>query len=229
MNNWAPTLLVSVLMAGAPGLRAQDASPAVNTLPPKAAQPDLPTTSTVMRTNSMSVLDDKKRLGPSDYVSFRVVEDRDTESQHLRVNDNGELEVPYVGLVQASGRTCREVAYAVKAALEKEYYWPGHATVILAVDRVSKESRGKVYVYGSVKNQGPQEIPTDETYTVSKAIIRSGGFGDFADKKNVKLTRKNGKAYVVDLKDVIERGKTEHDVTLEPDDQIYVPQRLVNF
>lgn len=229
MKNWAPTLIVFVFMAGASGLRAQDASPVAATLPPRAPQPDLPTTSTVMKTNSMAVLDDKKRLGPSDYVSFRVVEDRDTESQHLRVNDNGELEVPYIGLVPAAGRTCKDVAYAVKAALEKEYYWPGHATVILAVDRVSKESRGKVYVYGSVKNQGPQEIPADETYTVSKAIIRAGGFGDFADKKKVKLTRKNGKSYVVDLKDVIERGRTEDDVTLEPDDQIFVPQRLVNF
>lgn len=229
MKNWASTLILSVLMAGAPGLRAEDASPAAATLPPKPAQPDLPTTSTVMRTNSMAVLDDKKRLGPNDYVSFRVVEDRDNESQHLRVNDNGELEVPYAGLVPAAGRTCKEVAYAVKAALEKEYYHPGHATVIIAVDRVSEKSRGKVYVYGSVKNQGPQEIPADETYTVSKAIIRAGGFGDFADKKKVKLTRKSGKAFVVDLKDVIERGRTEDDVTLQPDDQIYVPQRLVNF
>ena len=230
MNKWASLLIVSVIMAGAPGLRAQDASPGT---PPSAsshpAQPDLPTTSTVMKTNSMAVLDDKKRLGPSDYVSFRVVEDRDNESQHLRVNDNGELEVPYAGLVPAAGRTCKEVAYAVKAALEKEYYWPGHATVIMAVDRVSRESRGKVYVYGSVKQQGPQEIPADESYTVSKAIIRAGGFGDFADKKKVKLTRHNGKAFVVDLKEVIERGKTEDDVVLEPDDQIFVPQRLVNF
>ena len=57
-----------------------------------------------MRTNSMSALDDKKKLGPNDYVSFRVVEDRDNESQHLRVNDNGELEVPYIGMVQAEGK-----------------------------------------------------------------------------------------------------------------------------
>ncbi len=192
---------------------------------PKA--PDLPTTSTVMRTNSMSVLDDKKRLGPNDYVSFRVVEDRDQESQHLRVNDNGELEVPYIGLVPASGRTCRELAYTIKNSLEKEYYY--HATVILAVDRISEKSRGRVYVYGSVKGQGPQEIPPDETYTVSKAIIRAGGFGDFANKRKVKVTRKNGQDHIVDLKRVIEEGRTEEDLALQPDDQIYVPQRLINM
>ena len=110
-----------------------------------------------MRTNSMAVLDDKKRLGSNDYVSFRVVEDRDNESQRLRVNDNGELEVPYIGLVQAAGRSCKELAYTVKAALEREYYY--HATVIIAVDHISEKSRGRIYVYGSVKGQGPQEIP----------------------------------------------------------------------
>lgn len=182
---------------------------------------------TVMRTNSMTVLDDKKRLGSNDYVSFRVVEDRDNESQMLRVNDNGELEVPYIGLVPAQGRTCKELAYAIKSALEKEYYY--HATVILAVDRVSEKSRGRVYVYGAVKGQGPQEIPPDETYTVSKAIIRAGGFGDFADKRKVKLTRKNGEDVTVDLKRIIEQGHSDEDVIVKPDDQIYVPQRLINM
>ena len=206
-------------------LVAQDSTPVA--LPPKPQQPDLPVSSTVMRTNSMTVLDDKKRLGPNDYVSFRVVEDRDEESQHLRVNDNGELEVPYIGLVPAKGHTCRELAYAIKGALEKEYYY--HATVILAVDRVSEKSRGRVYVYGSVKGQGPQEIPPDESYTVSKAIIRAGGFGDFANKRKVKVTRKNGHDVIIDLKRVIEEGRTEEDLVLQPDDQIYVPQRLINM
>jgi protein involved in polysaccharide export with SLBB domain len=194
----------------------------------KTPAPDLPPTSdTVLRTNSMAVLDDKKRLGPNDYVSFRVVEDRDNESQHLRVNDNGELEVPYIGLVQAQGRTCRELAYTIKSLLEKDYYY--HATVILAIDRVSEKSRGRVYVYGSVRSQGPQELPPDEQYTVSKAVIRAGGFGDFANKRKVKVTRKNGKEFTVDLKRVIEEGHTDEDVVLQPDDQIYVPQRLINM
>lgn len=175
----------------------------------------------------MAVLDDKKKLGPNDFVSFRVVEDRDNDSQRLRVNDNGELEVPYVGLVSAEGRTCKELAYTIRSLLEKEYYY--HATVILAVDRISEKSRGRIYVYGSVKTQGPQEIPPDESYTVSKAIIRAGGFGDFANKRKVKVTRKNGKEFNVDLKRVIEEGHTEEDMVVVPDDQIYVPQRLINM
>jgi polysaccharide biosynthesis/export protein len=196
--------------------------------PTKSPATDLPpTSSTVLRTNSMAALDEKKRLGSNDYVSFRVVEDRDNDSQRLRVSDNGELEVPYIGPVPAQGKTCKELAYNIKAALEKEYYY--HATVILALDRVSEKSRGKVYVYGSVKSQGPQEIPADESYTASKAVIRAGGFGDFANKRKVKVTRKNGKDFAVDLKRIIEEGHTEEDVVLQPDDQIYVPQRLINM
>jgi polysaccharide export outer membrane protein len=228
-------LYFAVIVWGSAAAHAQRYNPgyaddAAATPAPSAAKSpgnDLPTSSTVMRTNSMSVLDDKKRLGSNDYVSFRVVEDRDNDSQRLRVNDNGELEVPYVGLIPAEGKTCKELAYSIKGQLEKEYYY--HATVILAVDRVSEKSRGKVYVYGSVKTQGPQEIPADESYTVSKAVIRAGGFGDFANKRKVKLTRKNGKEFTVDLKRVIEEAHTEEDMVLQPDDQIYVPQRLINM
>jgi protein involved in polysaccharide export with SLBB domain len=179
-----------------------------------------------MLTNSMEALDDKKKLGANDFVSFRVVEDRDDESQRLRVNDNGELEVPYIGPVPARGKTCKQLARDIKGALEKEYYY--HATVILALDRVSEKSRGRVYVYGSVKAQGPQEVPPDETYTVSKAIIRAGGFGDFANKRKVKVTH-NGKEFTVDLKRIIEEGHADEDMALNPDDQIYVPQRLINM
>src|SRR3984893_12903812 len=185
----------------------QDASTPIPAAPDKSPSGDLPpATSTVMRTNSMEALDDKKKLGANDFVSFRVVEDRDDESQRLRVNDNGELEVPYIGPVPARGKTCKQLARDIKAALEKEYYY--HATVILALDRVSEKSRGRVYVYGSVKAQGPQEVPPDETYTVSKAVIRAGGFGDFANKRKVKVTH-NGKEYTVDLKRIIEEGHTD--------------------
>src|SRR5918997_1110141 len=214
MRVWVYTFMVGVSLGAA--LRAQESSPGAGAMPPqipKAAPVEPPTTSTVMRTNSMAVLDDRTRLGPNDFVSFRVVEDRDNESQRLRVNDNGQLEVPYVGLVPAAGKTSKELAYNIKSLLEKEYYY--NATVIIAVDHVSERSRGRVYVIGSVRGPGPQEIPPDEDYTVSKAVIRAGGFGDFANKRKVRLTRKGGQEIMVDLKRVIEEGRTDEDVIVQ--------------
>ena len=219
-------LTFAVFVAVSAVCRAQQGSPIPSGN--RTPAPDVGSgTSTVMLTNSMEALDDKKRLGSNDFVSFRVVEDRDNESQRLRVNDNGELEVPYIGPVPARGKTCKQLARDIKAALEKEYYY--HATVILALDRVSEKSRGRVYVNGSVKAPGPQELPPDETYTVSNAISRAGGFGDFANKRKVKLIRRGHEDVIVDVKAIIEEGHTDQDVALQPDDQIFVPQRLINM
>ena len=79
------------------------------------------------------------------------------------------------------------IAFEIKSALEKELYY--QATVIIAVDALNQK-RGTVYLAGHVKTAGAQPIPSDEVFTISKAIMMAGGFSDFADKKRVKLTRK---------------------------------------
>src|ERR1700733_12724795 len=118
MRYRAYALLLAVIVSGSapayaqrynPGYK-QDAPPTPVPFAPKATTPDAPppANDTILRTNSMSALDNKKKLGSNDYVSFRVVEDRDNDSQRLRVSDNGELEVPYIGMVPAEGKTCME-------------------------------------------------------------------------------------------------------------------------
>ena len=126
----------------------------------------------------MDALDDKHQLAIGDRLSFRIVEDEENPKE-LVVTDSGELEVPYLGRFPAVGKSCKELAWALKGELEKEYYY--QATVIVAVDLMAK-SRGKVYLAGAVRLPGPHEIPSDEELTVSKAILRAGGFADFADK-----------------------------------------------
>jgi protein involved in polysaccharide export with SLBB domain len=182
-------------------------------------------------TNSMDALDDKYRLAIGDRLSFRIVEDED-EPKPLFVTDSGELEVPYIGRFPALGKSCKELARALKVELEKEYYY--EATVIIAVDVMTK-SRGKVYLVGAVRTPGPQEIPSDEVFTVSKAILRAGGFTDFADKHNDKVTRKgtgpggSDKSFTVNVAEILEKGRTEKDMVLEPGDLVYIPERTIRF
>jgi polysaccharide export outer membrane protein len=180
-------------------------------------------------TNSMDALDDKHLLAIGDRLSFRIVEDEE-DPKPLLVTDSGDLEVPYLGRFPAVDRSCKELARALKAELEKEYYY--QATVIVAVDLMAK-SRGKVYLVGPVRAPGPQEIPSDEVLTLSKAILRAGGFNDYANKHKVKVTRKTGagteKTFTIDVGEVLEKGRTESDLPLEPGDLIYVPDRLIRF
>lgn len=182
-------------------------------------------------TNGMDTLDDKHRLAIGDRLSFRIIEDEEDPKQ-LFVTDSGDLEVPYLGRFPAEGRSCKGLAWSLKLALEKEHYY--QATVILAVDVMAK-SRGKVYIVGPVRGAGPQEIPSDEVLTLSKAILRAGGFGDFADKTRVKVTRKKAgstgvdQTFVVNVAMILEKGQTALDLPLEPGDFIYVPERSIRF
>lgn len=197
-------------------------SPATATEPLKSAFPSA---------NSMEGLDDKHRLAIGDRLSFRIEEDLE-EPKPLIVTDSGELEVPYIGRFPAQTKTCKQLARELKAALEKEYYY--RATVILAVDLMAR-SRGKVYLVGPVRVPGPQEIPSDEVLTLSKAIMRAGGFNDFADRHSVKVTRKppagtvEKQTFVVDVAQIFEKGKVELDLSLEPGDLVLVPERLIRF
>lgn len=182
-------------------------------------------------TNNMDALDDKYLLAIGDRINFRIEEDED-DPRPLTVMDSGDLEIPYIGHYPAVGKTCKELAQALKVELEKAYYY--RATVIISVDLMTK-SRGKVYLVGPVRMPGPEDIPSDEVLTLSKAILRAGGFTDFADKHHVKITRQGGtgeidkETLVVDVGEIFDKGKTENDVALKPGDLIYIPERLVHF
>jgi polysaccharide export outer membrane protein len=180
---------------------------------------------------SAYVPDDKYKLRMGDRVSLQILEDRDLPKS-LMVADSGELDVPYVGRVAAADKTCKQLADELKGQLEKEYYY--RATVIIALD-VANKFLGRIYVWGQVKNQGPIDIAVNENLTAGKAILRAGGFGDFANKKRVKLVRGGAtdsaskQSFELNMVDILEDGKTEKDIVLRPDDFIIVPSRLINF
>jgi polysaccharide export outer membrane protein len=178
-----------------------------------------------------NTLDDKLKLGIGDRLSYRIIEDIE-DPKPLVVTDSGDIEVPLIGRIPALGKTCKQLAGEMKVKLEEEYYY--HATVVLAIDLFNR-SRGKVYLVGYVRVPGPQDIPSDETFTLSKAIMRAGGFAEYADKKRVRLTRKGsdaeplGKNFEVDVGAVVEEGRADKDIMLEVGDLIYVPSRLFKF
>ena len=201
---------------------------------PGSAQSSMPSgissTAAVSATVSMEVLDDSRPLSIGDAVNVRIVEDRDPPVT-LQIKDSGDLEVPYVGRVRAAGLTPRRLAYAIKSELERDYYH--NATVIIGLDTARQQSAGLFYLTGMVNSPGPQEIPTYETLTVSKAILRAGGFSNFANQRKVKLTRAGPDGQtdtrIIDVKEIIERGRLDLDVEIRPNDFIVVPERLINF
>jgi len=182
------------------------------------------------RVASTAVLESEQKLGPGDRVTYRVIEDQD-EPRSITVTDSGDLQVPYLGLVHAAGKTSGQLATEIKALLEKNLYY--HATVIVALEWTDKKRvTGKFYVSGQVRNSGGYEIPAGEPMTVSKAILSAGGFVDFSDKKNVRLIRQTttGKqVFTINVAEIFDKGRVDKDRPVQPNDLIVVPARLVNF
>ncbi len=211
-------ILLVVLILFPASLRAQDQAPVATAAPVAASM------------NSMSALNDKKKLGNGDRISYRVIEEQ-KDPIVLTISDSGELDMPLVGRVTAAGKTCKELAYELKPMLEKEYFY--HATVIIGVETYSTHPQGKVYLMGQVQRQGAIEIPANEVMTVSKAILLVGGLADFADRRKVKLVRKKpdgtSETTIVDLVEILDRGHSDRDPAVQAEDMIIVPQRLVNF
>ncbi|MDX1952325.1 MAG: polysaccharide biosynthesis/export family protein [Verrucomicrobiota bacterium] len=185
-------------------------------------------------TNSLprAVLDDTTKLSKGDTVRFQILEDRDEAPKKLVVTDGGEIDIPYLGNIPAVGKTCKELAAEVKTLLEKDFYHT--ATVQLAIDQLLRRSLGRIQLIGQVSAPGPYEIPLDETYTVSKAILRAGGFAPYANQSKVRVLRTNPttsktEKFVVDVEAVWKKGQMEKDFEIKPGDVIAVDAKIVNF
>ena len=180
--------------------------------------------------DGMATLDDRRALSIGDHLFFRILEDNDQPKQ-LLVTDSGEIEAPYVGRVQARGMTCKQLAAELKQNLEAKYYY--RATVVISLDTMGN-GQGKIYASGALRAPGRLEIPGNEKFTLSKAVLCAGGFAEYADKRNVRVTRHveakgTNVIFTVDVGQILEKGRTELDLPLEPGDMIFVPQRLIIF
>ena len=228
-----------VLLAGVWAANAQMPVPMLPMNQPanEAPRPATPTTpAAVPGLLNGFVPDDTYKLRVGDTISFRILEDRiwnpQNAPQSLVVVDSGEMDVPYIGRVQAVGKTSKQLAAEIKTALEKDYYQ--QATVVLSLN-VASPILGRVYIWGQVHGQGALDIAVNENLTAGKAILRAGGFADFANKRKVKVVRSapdaNGKSqtFELDMQQILEDGKVDKDVVLQPNDLIIVPSRLVNF
>src|ERR1051325_2962190 len=214
-----------------PGLAVGPANPLIH----QSTNPAAATTTNGAAATPLSlsgyVPDDKYSLRVGDKISLQILEDRDPPKSMV-ITDSGELDAPYVGRVTASDKTCKQLADELKALLEKDYYH--RATVIISVDAFNR-ILGRIYIYGQVKQSGPQPIEVNENLTVRQAILKAGGFGEFADEKRVQVIRPTATAgqgaqtFTLNMVEIFDKGKTEKDMVLQPGDSIHVPEKLFKF
>lgn len=225
-------VVVSGLNAQDPGFRIP-----IESTKSAARQSSGPVNAGAAMLSSMDVLDNQQAISSGDLVSIRVLEDR-RDAVQQKVAVTGEVNAPYIGLVTAKGKTCRELAFAIKKELEKNFFQ--HANVMVAIDQINEkdakswgERELDFYVmFGIVARQGKYELPENEDISISQAILRAGGFAQFANKQKVKIIRKTpqgNKTILVNVHDIMQMGNLDKDVFIRKDDVIIVEEKTVNF
>ena len=93
-------------------------------------------------------------------------------------------------------------------------------------DTVVVPAGNTFYILGEVKKPGAYQL--DQAATVLEGVALAGGFTDKAAPNRTRVIRnhKDGRqeSIVIDLNDVMKRGRKEKDVPLTPNDVIVVPE-----
>ncbi|MCX7826475.1 MAG: polysaccharide biosynthesis/export family protein, partial [Verrucomicrobiae bacterium] len=120
------------------------------------------------------------KLRPGDQISVRLDTATGREEHQKTVDENGAIDLPFVGKITVMDKTVAEAQEDVRKAYVPRYYHYLTVTIQLTTQRV-------VYITGEVKSPAP--IPYRDDLTVYRAIMQAGGFSEFADRRHVVLTR----------------------------------------
>ena len=135
-------------------------------------------------------------------------------SSSYTIDGEGNLNLAYIGKIQAAGLTPSQI----QAAVEHDYIEHGiftHPTVTLNIAPTSR----LVSVTGEVNSKG--RVPYTPDMTLMSAIAAAGDFTIYANQGKVHLTRGNT-AQIINCKKI--RGNPSKDIKILPGDRIEVEQ-----
>jgi polysaccharide export outer membrane protein len=130
------------------------------------------------------------------------------------INEDGTISLADIGSVKAAGLTTGELENVITTNYVPRLL--NHLTVTV------KAGTRVYYVDGEVAQKNRLEYVGP--ITVTGAITSAGGFTDFANRKNVVLTRANGKRFKLDCVRIL--NGEDPDPPVFPGDRIEVKRRM---
>lgn len=138
-------------------------------------------------------------LGPGDTILIKVFGEEDL-SMKLVIGDSGKLNYPFLGELQVSGITVKQLEALIATGLRGDYLLNPDVTVTM-------EGYRPFYVNGEVKKPGG--YPYHPGLTLQKAIALAGGFTERASRTKIAVapaTDPNAEPRVMGLNDSIQPG-----------------------
>lgn len=129
------------------------------------------------------------------------------------IKDDGTITMTYLPPVKAAGKTPGQLEADIQGLYVPDIY----RQITVSVTPMERF----YYVGGQVWKSGAQ--PYVGAVTVTKAIQAAGDFTEFADRKNIQVTRVHGKVEWVNFNKI--RKHPELDLPIYPGDSIIVDRR----
>jgi len=170
-------------------------------------------------TNASPKIDNNYTIGPEDVIEVSVWKNADL-SKTVIVRPDGQISLPLIGDVKASGLTPTELKDAIANKL-KEYKEDPIVSVIL------KEINSyNIFVMGEVVRPGKYSLKSNTT--VLQALSLAGGFTAFASRSKILLMRQDPRTLAVTemrlrYNEIISGEDPQRDILLRPGDTIVVP------
>ncbi len=163
--------------------------------------------------------DTKLELGPGDKLELTIFyADKESKATYT-LDGSGQFEVRFIGTVNASSKTMRDVQEEIRSRLADGYL--NNPVVSLTVVEINSL---KCSVFGQVARSGTVKFTPG--MTIIEAIAQSGGFSPLARKNMVKVTRTldgQKKTYKIPV-EMIGEGKRPN-FPMMPGDEVFVPER----
>jgi len=168
----------------------------------------------------------------TDKLRITVFQEDDL-STICRVDSKGTVNLPLVGEIRVYGQTLSQAENTIEAAyIGGKFLRKPEVTVA-----VEEYAPREVSIQGQVKNPGRYPLPVESTMSVLELVTKAGGFTDTALGTGVRVTRilpeGTTKVITLDVESLI-KGKSSSKTTgennallLEPDDIVYVPERII--
>jgi polysaccharide export outer membrane protein len=121
-------------------------------------------------------------IGPLDRISISVFQVPELSLDSVQVDAAGQVNLPLVGMMQAGGKTARQLAADVAAQLSKSYLQSPQVSVM-----VVEANSQKITVEGSVNQPGV--FPVTGPTTLLQAIAMARGPDKTADLRKVAIFR----------------------------------------
>jgi len=202
--------LLLVGLAGVIALGQTAASDPISPLKPKKAKP--------------------YKITNGDRLRIEIFPEDDLVTQ-CRVDAKGCVNLKLVGEVTLLGLTVQDAEKAIENAYRDQRYLRNPQVRI----NVEEYRPREVFISGDVKAPARYVMPIETVMTVVDLVQKAGGLTDTARGTAVRVLRKgpDGKEQVieVDVESILKAKKKakveDNSLELEPDDNVFVPQRII--